>query len=215
MGEHLAIEQAAQVEGERPHVEDERDLLDRVESLDQAHLGAEWAQRVAGRVRRRLFDVAATALGQAQRGRWAGNAPLSLDVQADRPRQLGDNPAGLLGVVDDLNLDVQDLEQPLGVIRAGLGKVTLDLRPQPLERVPVGRGQALEALQLEVGAGCSDDDPSLGHCRYDSIELPDPRPQVARGDRRGRNLVHDADRPRRMRDFFFGGAGGCSGSADA
>ncbi len=86
----------------------------------------------------RLVEIAAAALGQPERRRRAGLARHGLDVEADHDRQLGDHAPGLLGIVDQLDLDIEQLEQRLRVVGAGLGQMALDLRPQPLEQLLVG-----------------------------------------------------------------------------
>jgi hypothetical protein len=51
-------------------------------------------------------------------------------------RQRGDYPARLVRVVDQLDLDIEQLEQRLGLVGAGLGQMGLDLRAETLEEFP-------------------------------------------------------------------------------
>ena len=118
-----------------------------------------------------------------------------------------DHPARLLGIVDQLDLDVEQLEQRLGIVGAGLGQVRSDLRPQPLEQRPVGARQPIEPDQLELGAGPARLDAGLGHRGDHRLELADPRPVVAGGDRRGRRRrEHQAGLPAADARPFSGAA---------
>ena len=95
------------------------------------------AERGAGRVRWRLGRHGANHFGEAERWRRQRVAWFRLDVHTGGSRQLLNHPAGLFGIVDQLDVDVEQLEQRFRIVGAGLGEVRLDLRPELLETAPV------------------------------------------------------------------------------